>query len=291
MPAQWSVLEVVRWTTDYLQEKGVDNPRLDAELLVGSALNKDRVGLYLCYDQPLEQKELETIRALVKRRALREPLQYILEHTEFWSLPFRVSPEVLIPRADTEVLVEEGLKVLEEREGAVLDAGTGSGAVAVAIAHTTGMQIHAVDISHAALRMAQENAARNGVDHLISFEHADLHTLGRGTYRLVISNPPYVSSAQMGELMPEVARHEPELALHGGEDGLDAYRSLARQAEGLLEPGGWLLAEVGAGQADAVEDLFKAAGLHRCYQRRDYAGIARVVGGCRYAGESEQVNG
>jgi release factor glutamine methyltransferase len=237
MPAQWSVLEVVRWTTGYLQEKGVDNPRLDAELLVGSALNKDRVGLYLCYDQPLEQEELETIRALVKRRALREPLQYILGHTEFWSLPFRVSPEVLIPRADTEVLVEEGLKVLEERAGAVLDAGTGSGAVAVAIAHTTGMQIHAVDISHAALRMAQENAARNGVDHLISFEYADLHTLGRGTYRLVISNPPYVSSAQMGELMPEVARHEPELALHGGEDGLDAYRSLARQAEGLLEPG------------------------------------------------------
>jgi release factor glutamine methyltransferase len=291
MPAQWSVLEVVRWTTGYLQEKGVDNPRLDAELLVGSALNKDRVGLYLCYDQPLEQEELETIRALVKRRALREPLQYILGHTEFWSLPFRVSPEVLIPRADTEVLVEEGLKVLEERAGAVLDAGTGSGAVAVAIAHTTGMQIHAVDISHAALRMAQENAARNGVDHLISFEYADLHTLGRGTYRLVISNPPYVSSAQMGELMPEVARHEPELALHGGEDGLDAYRSLARQAEGLLEPGGWLLAEVGNGQADAVEDLFKAAGLNRCYQRRDYAGIARVVGGCRHAGESEQVNG
>ncbi|MGC9518700.1 MAG: peptide chain release factor N(5)-glutamine methyltransferase [Desulfuromonadaceae bacterium] len=291
MPAQWSVLEVVRWTTDYLQEKGVDNPRLDAELLVGSALNKDRVGLYLCYDQPLEQKELETIRALVKRRALREPLQYILGHTEFWSLPFRVSPEVLIPRADTEVLVEEGLKVLEERAGAVLDAGTGSGAVAVAIAHTTGMRIHAVDISHAALRMAQENAARNGVDHLISFEYADLHTLGRGTYRLVISNPPYVSSAQMGELMPEVARHEPELALHGGEDGLDAYRSLVRQAEGLLEPGGWLLAEVGKDQADAVEDLFKAAGLHHCYQRRDYAGIARVVGGCRHAGESEQVNG
>ncbi|MCA1797656.1 MAG: peptide chain release factor N(5)-glutamine methyltransferase [Geobacteraceae bacterium] len=279
MSGEWSVLEVVRWTTTYLQEKGVDNPRLDAELLVGSALHKDRVGLYLSYDQPLEQSELDTIRALVKRRALREPLQYILGYTEFWSLPFRVGPEVLIPRADTEVLVEEGLKVLEQREGTVLDVGTGSGAIAVALAHTAGVRVHAVDISPTALEIARANAATNEVGELVTFAPADLHALNGGGYRMVVSNPPYVTWAQMCELMPEVKQHEPELALNGGEDGLGAYRSLARQADSLLEPEGWLLVEVGVDQADAVGDIFKSAGLQQCFQRRDYAGIVRVVGG------------
>lgn len=295
MAKQWSVLEVVRWTTTYLEDKGVDNPRLDAELLVGSALSKDRVGLYLSYDQPLEQTELDTIRALVKRRALREPLQYILQQCEFWSLPFQVTPAVLIPRADTEVLVEEGLKVLEQHSGSVLDVGTGSGAVAIALAHTTGVMVHAVDVSPEALEIARINATHNEVTDLLTFAQGDLHALEEGTlsgegqggkgqrhggYRLLISNPPYVTRAQMRELMPEVAQHEPELALDGGEDGLDAYRSLARQAESLLEPGGWLVVEVGMDQADAVEELFRGVGLQQCFQRRDYAGIARVVGGC-----------
>ncbi|MGM0415748.1 MAG: peptide chain release factor N(5)-glutamine methyltransferase [Thermodesulfobacteriota bacterium] len=285
MAKQWSVLEVVRWTTNYLEEKGIDNPRLDSERLVGSALGKDRVGLYLSYDQPLEQAELDTIRALVKRRALREPLQYILGECEFWSLPFNVTPEVLIPRPDTEVLVEEGLKILEEHPGTVLDVGTGSGAVAVALAHTAGVAVHAVDLSPAALDIARANAALNEVEDLLSFAHADLHDLDvddlcRRGYRMMISNPPYVTRAQMRELMPEVVGHEPELALDGGADGLNAYRSLARQAESLLESGGWLLVEVGIDQADEVEEIFSSAGLQHCFQRRDYAGIVRVVGGC-----------
>ncbi|MFA6686749.1 MAG: peptide chain release factor N(5)-glutamine methyltransferase [Desulfuromonas sp.] len=285
MAKLWSVLEVVRWTTTYLDEKGVDNPRLDAELLVGAALGKDRVGLYMCYDQPLHESELATIRALVKRRALREPLQYILGQCQFWSLPFKVTPAVLIPRPDTEVLVEEGLKVLEQHSGAVLDVGTGSGAVAVALAHTAGVEVHAVDISPEALEIARANAAHNEVAELLTFAHADLHALdgsqqSKRGYRLLISNPPYITWAQMQELMPEVAQHEPELALDGGVDGLDAYRSLARQAESLLEPSGWLVVEVGINQADAVEEIFNAAGLKQCFQRRDYAGIARVVGGC-----------
>ena len=298
MAKQWSVLEVVRWTTTYLEEKGVDGPRLDAELLVGSALGKDRVGLYLSYDQPLEQAELDTIRERVKRRALREPLQYILGQCEFWSLPFKVTPAVLIPRADTEVLVEEGLRILEQQSGAVLDVGTGSGAVAVALAHTTGVMVHAVDISSEALEIARANAAHNEVDDLLTFAYTDLHTLNRedqnmGGYRLLISNPPYITRAQMLELMPEVAQHEPALALDGGEDGLDAYRSLAHQAGALLEPGGWLVVEVGMGQADTVEKIFSAAGLQQCFQRRDYAGIARVVGGCSNVHEraDEKLNG
>lgn len=298
MAKQWSVLEVVRWTTTYLEEKGIDSPRLDAELLVGSALGKDRVGLYLSYDQPLEQAELDTIRERVKRRALREPLQYILGQCEFWSLPFKVTPAVLIPRADTEVLVEEGLRILEQQSGAVLDVGTGSGAVAVALAHTTGVMVHAVDISSGALEIARVNAAHNEVEDLLTFAYTDLHTLNgddqnMGGYRLLISNPPYITCAQMLELMPEVVQYEPALALDGGEDGLDAYRSLALQAEALLEPGGWLVVEVGMGQADAVEKIFSAAGLQQCFQRRDYAGIARVVGGCSNVHKSadEKLNG
>ncbi|MDY0213151.1 MAG: peptide chain release factor N(5)-glutamine methyltransferase [Desulfuromonadaceae bacterium] len=276
----WSVLEVLRWTTTYLQGKSVENPRLDAELLIGAALGKDRVDVYLSYDQPLQQAELDAVRALVKRRALREPLQYILGQVEFWALPFKVTPAVLIPRADTEILVEEGLKVLEQQSGAVLDVGTGSGAVAIALAHSAKVSVCALDISAEALQIAHINAQNNGVAELLTFVQADLHALGQGSYRLLVSNPPYITSAQMQELMPEVAQHEPELALHGGEDGLDAYRSLARQAPTVLETGGWIVVEVGQGQADAVADIFRAGGLKRCYQRCDYAGIARVVGAC-----------
>jgi release factor glutamine methyltransferase len=208
---------------------------------------------------------------------------------------------VLIPRADTEVLVEEGLRILEQQSGTVLDVGTGSGAVAVALAHTTGVSVHGVDISPEALEIACANAADNDVAELVTFAQADLHALdisscadadGAG-YRLLISNPPYIARAQMGELMPEVAQHEPELALNGGEDGLDAYRSLARQATSLLENGGWLVVEVGIDQADVVEKIFTGAGLQECFQRRDYAGITRVVGGCYHAHESvdEKQNG
>ena len=280
MSKVWSVLEVLRWTTTYLEEKGIDSPRLDAELLMAAALDKDRVGLYLCHDQPLQAGELEAVRELVKRRALREPLQYILGRTEFWSLPFRVSPAVLIPRPDTEVLIEEGLKVLETEPGPVLDVGTGSGALAVALARTCAVQVRAVDISPEALEIARANAADNAVADKITFVCEDLQALQPGSYRLLVSNPPYVTSAQMAELMPEVGAHEPKLALEGGADGLMAYRALARQVHGLLQPGGWLLVEVGVGQADAVEEIFTTAGLQQCYQRCDYAGIARVVGGC-----------
>jgi release factor glutamine methyltransferase len=257
----------------------------------------------LSYDQPLVQTELDTIRALVRRRALREPLQYILQQCEFWSLPFKVTPSVLIPRPDTEVLVEEGLKVLEQRPGAALDVGTGSGVVAVALAHTARVKVRALDVSSAALEIARANAVDNEVADLVSFALSDLHALDSdalngdglkgGEYRLLISNPPYVTRAQMRELMPEVADHEPALALDGGEDGLDAYRSLTRQAELLLEPGGWLVVEVGMDQADAVEQLFSAAGLQKCFQRLDYAGIARVVGGCNNANKNagEKRNG
>lgn len=289
MEQPWTVLRVLRWTTGYLQEKGIEAARHDAERLLCAALERDRVGLYLTYDQPLHADELQKVRALVKRRAAREPLQYILGETEFWSLPFRVTPAVLIPRPDTEVLVEEALRLLAQQAGPVLDVGTGSGAIAVAIAADSpgrAVAVTALDISETALAVARANAERNGVAQQIDFQRGDLDQLdslvaATGPWQLVVSNPPYVTTQEMSRLMPEVADHEPHLALHGGEDGLDPYRSLARQAASLLLPGGWLLVEVGATQAEAVAVLFRAAGLQQDFVRHDYGGLPRVVGAQR----------
>lgn len=290
MSETWTVLKILRWITEYLKEKGVPNPRLDAELLLCSALAKDRVGLYLCYDQPLQSAELKQIRALVSRRALREPLQYILGQTEFWSLSFEVMPEVLIPRGDTEILVEEALRLLggtgemSAGSGRVLDVGTGSGAVAIALAHSCPqLVVEAVDISATALQLAARNARRHAVSERLQLRHQDMAALDGGPYRLVVSNPPYVTTAQLLELMPEVRDYEPHLALAAGSDGLDCYRLLCAQAAQLLEPGGWLVVEIGAGQAPAVRALMAAGGLQQIFQRDDYSAVTRVVGGCRSA--------
>lgn len=306
----WTVLKVLRWTTDYLAGKGVANPRLDAELLIGKVLAKDRVGLYLCYDQPLLNDELAQIKQLVSRRASREPLQYIIGHTEFWSLTFKVTPSVLIPRADTEILVEEALRILQDharaQRGPILDIGTGSGAVAIAIAHTSAypgktgaknsalaansdaehhLRVDAIDISPEALEIAQHNAAANNVAQQVTFYQHDLADLktfaishGAEKYQLIVSNPPYISTTEMAELMPEVARHEPHLALEAGTDGLDCYRLLCNQALACLRPRGWLVVEVGATQAATVKNLMEQAGLHNSFTRADYSGITRVVG-------------
>ncbi|WP_321530277.1 peptide chain release factor N(5)-glutamine methyltransferase [uncultured Desulfuromonas sp.] len=283
MTERWTVLSVLRWTAEYLKEKGIDSPRLDAELLIGDALNKDRVGLYLCYDQPLQPEELTKIRQLVARRAKREPLQYIVGHTEFWSLPFKVAPGVLIPRGDTEILVEEALRLLEDTtisQQPVLDVGTGSGAIAVAMAHSCPeLQVEAVDLQPEALVQAQANAERNGVADRVCFRQQDMAALSGGPYRLVVSNPPYIREDEMDGLMPEVRDHEPAVALQAGSDGLDCYRLLCEQALNLLTPGGWLLVEVGAGQADDVAALMVRHGLSETFQREDYNGIVRVVGG------------
>ncbi len=283
MSEVWTVLKILQWTTGYLQEKGVENARLDSELLLAAALGLDRVGLYLNYDRPLEGGELERYRGMVARRAKREPVQYILGEAEFWSLPLMVTPAVLIPRADTEVLVEEGLKRLTEAPGPVLDVGTGSGAIVLALAsEAENSDFTALDISPEALAIAKKNAERHGFLDRVQFLEGDLAALPAGSYHLIVSNPPYIPAGEMAILMPEVRDFEPTLALQGGDDdGLAAYRLLAKQAVALLAPGGWLLVEVGAGQAAAVEAIFSAAGLQQCYLRDDYAGIARVVGGCR----------
>lgn len=274
---RWTVLKILRWTADYFRGKEIESARLDAELLLSATLGMDRVALYVNFERPLDASELRSYREKVKRRASREPIQYILAEAEFWSLPFKVNHAVLIPRADTEVLVEEALRRIDGCTS-VLDIGTGSGAVAVALAHEKpGLKVTALDCSADALAVARGNAQRNGVAERISCLVGDLQRLPPGPFDMIVSNPPYIPTRDWEQLMPEVRDHEPRLALDGGADGLEAYRLIAVQAVPALSPGGWLLVEVGVGQAAVVKALFTAAGLADVALRDDYAGIPRVV--------------
>ncbi|BCR06506.1 release factor glutamine methyltransferase [Desulfuromonas versatilis] len=283
MAERWTVLKILQWTAGYFRERGIEEGRRDAEIMLADLLGLDRVGLYLNYDKPLTPDEQAAFRALVGRRARREPVQYILGHTEFWSLPLQVTPAVLIPRPDTEVLVEEGLKRVS---GAcrILDIGLGSGAVAIALAHELAeAQVEGIDLSAAALQVALGNAERNGVAARVDFRQADLASFQGGPYDLVVSNPPYIPEGDLAGLMPEVKDFEPRLALAGGADGLDCYRILAARVPAMLRQGGWLLVEVGIDQAESVQRLFAAAGLSEICCRDDYAGVPRVVGGRKAA--------
>lgn len=275
----WTLLKLLRWMTDYFTEKGIDNPRLDAELLLADSLELDRVGLYLNYDRPLLSAELDAIRPLVKRRGQREPLQYLLGHTEFWSLQFDLTADVLIPRADTEILVEEAL-ARAGTEGQLLDVGTGSGAIVVSLAtERPNWQMTGLDISAAALAIAQRNVDKNQVSGQVQLLHGDLAELPQQQYDLIVSNPPYISQDEWKDLMPEVRCFEPQVALMAKNDGLACYQHLATQAPSRLNPGGWLLVEIGCEQAEAVQVLFSQAGLDDVFVRDDYSGQPRVVGG------------
>jgi len=277
----WTVLSILEWTSDFFSRKGVDGVRREAELLLAHVLELDRVGLYLNFDRPLDEVERQVYRKLVEQRGRREPLQYILGETEFFSLPFRVKPEVLIPRPDTEVLVEEVLCLLgQETPARVLDIGTGSGILAITIAHERpNVSVRGIDVSASALQLAAENAQLNGVAERTEWLEQDFARLPAERFDLVVSNPPYIPQGDLAGLMPEVRDYEPQLALNGGADGLDAYRALAQQAPEILHPGGWLLVEIGVGQSPEVQTLWQQAGLQEVFVRRDYAGIERVVGG------------
>ncbi|RLB76165.1 MAG: peptide chain release factor N(5)-glutamine methyltransferase [Deltaproteobacteria bacterium] len=275
----WTLLKLLRWTTNYFSEKGIDNPRLDAELLLADVLKLDRVGLYLNYDRPLSQEELDVARPLVKKRGQREPLQYLLGTTEFWSLPFKVTPAVLIPRADTEILVEEAL-ARAGSDGQLLDVGTGSGAIIISLAsELPDWQMTGLDISAAALEIARENVEKNQVVSQVQLVQGDLAELPVQQYDLIVSNPPYIAQQEWDELMPEVRCFEPQLALLAGNDGLECYQHLADQAISRLKTGGWLLVEIGYQQAEAVKELLAAAGLVNVFVRDDYSAQPRVVGG------------
>jgi release factor glutamine methyltransferase len=274
----WTTLKVLTWTTGYLAEKGVENARREAEWLLCEATGLDRMGLYLNFDKPLQDDELATYRSMVARRGKREPLQHILGNQEFNGLEFIVTKDVLIPRYDTETLLEEAVRQAPQARK-VLDIGTGSGCIAISLAHRLPQaQVTAVDLSPDALSVAQQNAERNNaqIEFLLG---SFFQPVSERRFDLIVSNPPYITSADLADLQPEVRDFEPRLALDGGADGLDAYRVLAAEAPRHLEPNGWLLLEIGAGQDKDVAGLLADAGFDAIVTVPDSAGILRVVGG------------
>lgn len=275
---RWTIRSVLEWTRGYLAEKGIENARLETEWLLCAALGMDRVGLYVNFDKPLNQAELAACRGLVARRARREPLQHILGTQEFMGLEFEVVPAALIPRHDTEVLVEEALR---RAPGArtVLDIGVGSGCITVILAKSLpAARVCGVEKSPEALVLARRNAERHGV--LISFVEGSLfEPLADQRFDLIVSNPPYIPTADLDTLQPEVRDFEPRAALDGGPDGLDFYRLIVPAAPAHLTPGGWLLVEVGIGQAEAVLTMLEGAGFGERFTAKDPNGIERVVGG------------
>jgi release factor glutamine methyltransferase len=281
--AVWTILALIRWADERFKKEGIPTPRLDAEILLAESLGMDRVGLYTHFDQPLRPDELARFRQLIVRRLRREPIAYILGTKEFWSLSFKVNPHVLIPRPETEILVSEALKVLaflKGREPRILEIGTGSGAISVALAKEIGgATIVATDVSAPALSVAAENARDNEVADRILFVEGDLFKpLQKGEpFDLVITNPPYIPRGQFPSLMPEVRDFEPRMALDGGGDGLDFFRRALPAVGEFLHPGGWFLAEIGQGQDEGVLKLAqKASDLGSFDFAKDLAGIRRV---------------
>ncbi len=279
MSGALTIGEVLRRSTAYLREKGSASPRLDADLLLAHALGVERLQLYTDSERPLTPPELARARELLGRRARREPVAYVLGERAFRRLRLGVGPEVLVPRPETEILVEWALAVAPEG-GAALDWGTGSGAVALALADEgAGLRVTALDRSPEALERARANGVRcgAGVEWLLSDGFA---AVGGRRFDVIAANPPYLSERDLAGAPAEL-RYEPEGALVAGPTGLEAVERIAREGPGHLEPGGWVLVEVGAGQGPAAEGLLAAAGLVDVGHRDDLAGVARVVGGRR----------
>ena len=285
MPEEpWTILKLLHWTTDYFKRNKVAEPRASAEVLLAHLLSEDRLFLYLNYDRPMETEELTAFRTFVKRRIAGEPSQYITGMQEFWSLPFRVSPDVLIPRPETEVLLETVLEFLgsPDPEVSVVDLGTGSGAIAVALARELRViNLVATDSSMAAVKLAQENALMNQIDSKIHFVCADMFSAFSSTsakFTVVATNPPYVSHAEFSKLSPEIRDYEPRYALDGGPDGLAAIRRIIKEAPTVLSPKGALIMEIGADQAESVSALVKDSQQYESYRIiRDYSGLDRVL--------------
>lgn len=279
-----TLLEYVQLAAGHLKASGVENPRLDAEVLLADLLGLERIQLYVQYDRPLTRAEVDAYRERIARRARREPVAYITGKREFYSLEFKVDRRALVPRPETEHLVETALKELAARfphqaRLRVADVGTGSGAVAIAVAvHEPRAEVTATDIDAAALELAAENVERMGLGDRVKLVRGDLlEPLGGGLYECILSNPPYIAEADYAALPPDVRLYEPKIALVGGADGLDHIRRLIDGAWPLLAPAGFLALEIGFDQGERVLALAEARGYRRAWLVKDLAGRDRVA--------------
>lgn len=284
----WTILDVIQWTTSFLSSHEVESPRLSAEILLAHVLGANRLNLYLDYGRPLSADELAAFRSLIKRRARREPVAYITGEKAFWNMTFEVGPEVLVPRPDTECLVENALKVLSGapsapgEQAAVWEPATGCGAVILSLAaENPDGRFFASDSTPAALRVARNNAVRQGLEGRVDFFASDWFAgvkKGGPGFDLIPANPPYVPAAEIEHLAPEIRNYEPVGALDGGPDGLRHLRHLIGTGADFLKPGGILLLEIGWDQRNAVKSLAEATGHYGdIFFVRDLAGHDRVV--------------
>ena len=278
------MLEALNLLAQAFRTAGIEDADVDARLLVGHALHLDRARLIAQSDRILEAREINVINALAARRLKREPVSRILGQKEFWSIALAITPDVLVPRPETETVVEGALDFvvrggLRMEKLRILDIGTGSGALLLALLrelpNATGI---GTDISTGALKVARENAARCGLEGRCTFLVCDIASVVEGPFDLLVSNPPYIAHDEITSLAPEVKNYDPTVALDGGDDGLAAYRAIAADAKRLLAPGARMFVELGAGQEAAVRDLFTNVGLTAGTARTDLAGIPRVLG-------------
>ena len=279
----WTILKTLNWTKQYFKDKGLENPSLDAELLLCEVLQCQRINLYVDFERPLSEQELATFKSYVIRRAKAEPLAYILGHKEFLGLDFKVNKATLVPRPETELLVESVVKAAkilkQEGEVKVLDIGTGSGAIIVSVlTELPKAKGVGVDISIEALKTAKENAELQQLQGRVGFVHSDLFSRipPDKKFDIIVSNPPYIPSGTIAELAPDV-QQEPRSALDGGKDGLDFYRRIIREAQDHMEKDGLLALEIGYDQGKAVTELCHTAGFGHVIVRKDYAGLDRMV--------------
>ncbi len=278
-----TVLEAIQKSTEFLGKKNVESPRLQTELLLAHVLQMPRMKLYLNFDRALNAAETDALREFVKRRGQREPLQHIVGTASFCGLEIAVNRHALIPRPETEMLAELGWKFLATLNlppATALDFGTGTGCIAIALAaKNPNAKITALDISSAALALAKENAARNKVAERIEFLPSDgfAALTTEMKFDLIVSNPPYIASAEIATLDPEVRDFDPRAALDGGADGLDFYRRLATEGKNFLQPNGKIMLEFGDGQADAIKKIFETEKWIVEAVQADYSQRARIL--------------
>jgi len=290
-----NIKELLNRSDQFLAERGIESSRLDAEVLMADLLDMERIKLYVKYDYPLKNSEINNYREMIKKRAQRIPVAYITEKKEFMSLEFKVTAGVLIPRPDTENLVEAVIEYCSQKQlekPQIIDVGTGSGAIAVSLAHyIEGAKVVGVDLSASALKIARHNMEKHELSERMSILKSDLLTefIKREIkgIDIIVSNPPYISEAEMEELPPEVKK-EPKTALEAGEDGLDYYRRLIPEAEKVLKKGGKIFLEIGYQQAEAVSSLFGEK-WSQIEVKKDYSENDRIVSALFAAEDEAQV--
>ncbi len=284
--SEWNILRLLKWSTTYFQSHDIESARATAEILLSHILNMERIALYVHYDKPLTQKELFEYKKLIKRRVKREPVAYIVGKKEFWSIDLDVSEAVLIPRPDTECLVEKVLALLAQypdgKPQSILEMGTGSGAICIAVASEKPQHVYyALDCSEKALTIAKQNAKKNGLGDTIQLFCSQWFESIKGShvqFEMIISNPPYIKRNTIKTLQPEVSIYEPSLALDGGDDGLDDIRYIICNATKYLNPQGYLLLEFGYDQKAAIKNIIEATELYESVAFfKDYGGNDRVV--------------